>query len=172
MIEDIKETQVEDVICFTDEDAIDFLGEEELVVSDVRNYVSDDNELVVIDMDEFFLVVHNFQSEEKYFLYQLIDEGNVDELEQSGFKLFNEDDEFRHKIVNREDGKAHVFNYSEVGAIYSLTKEEDGDESSFCEYTSNSAQYDHILVEKEDENIRLLQGFEIDENCFEVMSAE
>jgi hypothetical protein len=172
MLENIKDIQSDDVICFTEEDAIDFIGEEDLTVSEVRNYVADDGELVVVDMDEFYLVVHNFQSEEKYFIYLLIDEGSIEELEQGGFKFFNEDDEFRHKIVNREEGKPHVFHYSEVGAVYGLTREADGDESSFCEYKSASAQYDHILVERNEECARLMHGFEIDESWFEIQLSE
>lgn len=171
MLEDIKEIQPEDVLHFTEESAIDFLGEEELSVSEVRNYTQDDNELIVVEMDEFCLVVHNFQSEEKYFLYSIIDEGSVEDLEDGGFKLFNENDEFRHKIVNREEGKTHVFRHSEVGAIYEMTKDE-SEESSLCEYTSSSAQFDHILVERNENKTRIMHGFEIDESWFKINFSE
>lgn len=174
MIEELKELQSDDIIILLEDEAIEFTGMEEMTVTGVRVYTSDDSELVMVEMDDFYLVAHNFQSEEQYFIYQLVDEGDVSDLEDNGYKFLNEDDDFRHKIVNREEGKAHVFTHSETGAIYGLTKtrddEGDDQEVSLCEYKSNSAQYNHILIEQEDGHTRICQGFEITE--FEIAELE
>ena len=172
MIEELKALQPNDVIFLTDEDAIDFTGADELTVTGVKVYSLDDNEMVTVEMDEFYLVAHNVQSDERYFIYQLVDEGEMSDLEGSGYKLLNEDDDFRYKIVNRDEGKAHIFHHSDTGAVYGATKTRDGDdeddqEVSFCEYNSATARLPFILIEQEDSLTRILQGVELTEDGFE-----
>jgi hypothetical protein len=178
MLEELKALQPNDVITLSDEEAIDLTGVEELTVTGVKVYCLDDSELVTVELDEeFYIVVHNFQSDEKCFIYQLVDEGDMSDLESSGYKLLNEDEDFRYKIVNREDGKAHIFHHSETGAIYGATlTHNDGDaddrEVSFCEYTSTSASLPLILIEREEDFTRISQGFEINRDGFEVSESE
>lgn len=176
MIEELKALQPDDVIFLSEDDVIDFTGTDELTVTGVRVYTSEDNELVMVEMDDFYLVAHNFQTDEQYFIYQLVDEGEVSDLEENGYKFLNDDDDFRHKIVNREDGKAHVFVHSETGAVYGMTKTRDDDgedqEVSLCEYRSQSARYSNILIEQEEGFTRICQGFEIGEGDFEIAESE
>jgi len=175
MIEELKNLQPEDTITFTDDQVIDFFEGEELTVTRVRVYSSDDAEMVVVEMDEFYLVAHNFESDEKCFVYQLVDEGNTADLEDEGYKFLNEDDDFRHKIVIREDGKAFVYHPSDTGAIYGLTREradndssEEPQEVSICEFVSLSARLGNILIEREDDCAYIMQGFETKGDAFEL----
>ncbi len=174
MIEELKNLQPEDTIFFNDDQVVDFLESEEMSVTGVRVYSIDDTEMVVIEMDEFYLVAHNFESDEKCFIYQLIDEGDTSDLEDEGYKFLNEDDDFRHKIVIREEGKTHVFHHSDTGAIYGLTRERTEDDSdepeevSICEFQSSSARFMNILIEREDDCAYIMQGFEIEEDSFEL----
>lgn len=175
MIEEFKNLQPEDTIVFADDQVIDFFEEEELTVTGVRIYSSDDDtEMVIVEMDEFYLVAHNFESDEKCFVYQLIDEGETGDLEDEGYKFLNEDDDFRHKIVIREDGKTFVYHPSDTGAIYGLSRERadnDSDEPqevSICEFTSSSARLGYILIEREDDKAYIMQGFEVEEGAFDL----
>lgn len=179
MIEEFKNLKTEDTVVFVDEDVTDFLEHEELTVTGVRIYSLDDTEMVIVEMDEFYLVAHNFESEEKLFIYQLVDEGTTWGLEEEGFKFLNEDDDFRHKVVIREDGKSFVYHPSDTGAIYGLTRElndEDNEgepqEVSICEFYSSSARLNQILIEREDDKACILQGFEITEDAFYLPDSE
>jgi hypothetical protein len=179
MIEELKNTQVEDNIILLDEQVMDFFEEEKLTVTGVSVYSSDDAEMIIIEMDEFYLVAHSFESEERYFAYQLIDEGDTNDLEGEGYKFLNDDNDFRHKIVIREDGKAFVYHPSDTGAIYGINKERsDGDdftepqEVSICEFVSSSARLKNILIKREDDYAYIMQGFEIDLDNFEVQKSE
>lgn len=181
MIEDFKTLEPEDTILFTDNQVIDFFEEEEMTVTGVRVYSLDDTEMVIVEMEDFCLVAHNFETEEKFFVYQLIDEGDTGDLEDEGYKFLNDEDDFRHKIVIREDGKASVYHPSDTGAIYGLTREKyDGDEDgggepqevSICEFQSSSARLSKILIEREDDRAYILQGFEINDDSFELPEIE
>jgi hypothetical protein len=173
MIEEFKNMQSDCIIKFSNESVIDFLEEEELTVTGVKVYSSDDDtEMVIIEMDDFYLVAHNFESEEKCFIYQLVDEGTTNELEDEGYRFLNDDDDFRHKIVIREDGKSFTYHPSDTGAIYGLTREREDNESdepqevAICEFVSNTARLDHILIEREDDLAFIMQGLEINEEDF------
>lgn len=175
MIDELKNLKVEDTIFFPNDQVADFFEEEELTVTGIKTYSSDDAEMVIVEMDEFYLVVHNFESEEKCFAYQLVTEGNTGDLEDEGYKFLNDDDDFRHKIVIREEGKTFIYHPSDAGAIYGLTRErtdndseEEPQEVAICEYIANSARLEHILIEREDDNAYILQGFEIGEDDFEL----
>lgn len=174
MIDELKNLQVEDTIFFTNDQAIDFFEEEELSVTGIKIYSSDDSEMVIVEMDEFFLVAHNFESDEKFFAYQLIAEGETGELEDEGYKFLNDDDDFRHKIAIREDGMTVVYHPSDAGAIYGLSKEKtdsDSDEPNevaICEYVTNSELLEYILIEREDDCASIMQGFEIEEKDFKI----
>jgi hypothetical protein len=174
MIEELKTLEVDDTIIFSDEQVIDFFEDEEMTVTGIRVYKVDDNEMIVVEMDEFYLIVHNFQSEETCYVYQLVDEGDTGDLEDDGYKFLNEEDDFRHKIVIREEGKTQVYHHSDTGAIYDLTRERDDEgsdepvEVSLCEFISHSGRLTHILIEREDERALIMQGFEIDEDALEL----
>lgn len=171
MIEELKNLQIEDTIFFSNDQVVDFFEEEELTITDIKIYSSEDAEMIAIEMNEFYLIVHNFESDEKYFAYQLVTEGNTEDLEGEGYKFLNEDDDFRHKIVIRDDGKTSVYHPSDTGAIYGLTKEKrnnDSEEVAVCEYFANSDKLEYILIERGDDSACIFQGFEIKETDFEL----
>jgi hypothetical protein len=178
MIEELKNLQAEDTIIFKHDQVIDLFEGEEMTVTGVRVYTSDDCEMVVVEMDEFYLVAHNFQSDEMCFVYHLVDEGDIGSLEDTGYKLLNEDDDFRHKIVIRDEGKTLVYHHSDTGAIYGLTRERIDDESgepqevSLCEFKSNSSRMNYILIEREDEYAQIMQGFEVKKKYIELPDLE
>jgi hypothetical protein len=169
MIEELKNLQPEDTILFTDEQVLEFFEEEELTVTCVKVYSIDEAEMVIVEMEDLFLIAHNFQEDEKLFAYQLVNKGSPSDLEEEGFKFLSEDDDFRHKIVIREDGKAYSYRPSETGAIYNLNLENgDSQETSICEFLSSSARLNQIIIEYDGENARILQGIEINEESFEI----
>lgn len=108
----------------------------------------------------------------------MIDEGNTNELENNGYKFLNEEDDFRHKIVVKEDNKSYTYHPSDTGCVYGLTKEEidiyseNPQEVSICEFFSASARLSNILIEREDNIAYIMQGFEITEDSFNIIKSE
>lgn len=164
MMEELKELQEDSVVFFTNEEAVELFDGEEMRVTGVKVYSTDDGEMVVVEMDEFYLVAHNFQSEEAYYVYRLVDSG--EDLEDEGYKFLKDDGDFCQRIaIRNEEGKAQVYHHSDVGPLYGVTR--DDAEVSLCEFQSNSADLTHILIEKDDDGASIMQGFEISEDDFQ-----
>lgn len=167
MLEMLKELQKGTVLEFSNEEIIDFIESDQTIVSKVDVIRSDDDmELVIVEMDYFYLITHNFDTDPRYYLYQMLDCGEIEDLEQSGYLFLTDDSDFRSKIINREEGKSHVYKHSEIGANYNLIGDTDEDEMSVsvCEYTSSSHHLSHMLVlMTNDETLKIFQGFEISE---------
>jgi hypothetical protein len=114
------------------------------------------------------LVAHNFDTDPRYFFYQLLDSGTAEDLENDGYYFLTEDLDFRSKIVCRDDSRGHVYKHSEIGAVYDMTDESD-EIVSLCEYVSNTHDMTHMLVIKQDDDeLVILQGIEIGEDDFTI----
>lgn len=171
MIEQLKDLTEGTLVAFDNEDVIEIADADELVVSEVRTCLTDDNEFVIVEMDDFCLVAHNFDTDPRYFFYQLLDSGTAEDLENDGYYFLTEEQDFRSKIVCRDDSRGHVYKHSEVGALYDVA---DGEECvSLCEYVSNTHDLTHMLVIKgEDDELLIYQGIEIAEDDFTVSEAD
>ena len=174
MIEDLKISE-DKTIFFTEDNLTTFIGQDQANIQEVHSYSIEDGEIVMCELDdEFYLVAHNFESDPRYFIYQVIDTGSQDDLEKSGYHFISEDEEFKEKIVISDDNKLAVYKHSDVGAIYSLESEDEIDaEISICEFTSPSNYLSHILIERvehdrHDIDVTIYQGFELDEDDFEL----
>lgn len=167
MIDELRTLEQDDTLIFLSSQACDFTEAEEMIVTEVRSYYNDDGEIVVVEMDDCCLICHNFQSEEQYYLYRLVDEGLTGDLEDEGYKFLNADDDFRSKIIVRdEDARPFVFNHSDTGAIYEIEEE-----VSLCEYaqTGNFLPLrNYIFIEKERDYAKIMKGFEIKEDDFKL----
>jgi diphthamide synthase subunit DPH2 len=167
MLEILKELQKGTILEFSNEDIIDFIESDQIGVSNVSVIQSDDDmELIIVEMDYFYLIAHNFDTDPRYYLYQMLDSGDIEDLEQNGYLFLNDDSDFRSKIVNREEGKAHVYKHSEIGAVYDLIGNDEEEETSvaICEYISSSHHLSHMLVlMANEETLKVFQGFEISE---------
>jgi hypothetical protein len=115
-------------------------------------------------MEDSYLVAHNFDTDPRYFIYQVFDSGSAEDLEQDGYYFLTEDQDFRNKIVFRDDNRSHVYKHSEIGAVYDILDETNEISISLCEYVSNSHELSNLLVIKqEDDELLILQGIEIDQ---------
>lgn len=169
MIDQLKEIEKGTFFAFNNEEVISLAETDEAEVSSVKLYSTDENELVVIELDETYLVAHDFDTDPRYFFYQILDSGAIEDLENDGYYFLNEEQDFRNKIVCRDDSRGHIYKHSEVGIVYDMEDHEE-ETISICEYISNSHELSHILVIKNDEedNLLILQGIEINEEDFEI----
>ena len=165
MIDQLKEMGDGDLITITNEDAIDFVETDQSEIVFIKTCATDDNEFVILELNDFYLVSHNFDTDPRYYIYQILNSGSVEDLEQDGYFFLTEDMEFRSKIVNKEDNKSHTYKHSEVGAVYELTTNDESQIESICEYYSSSHCLSNMLVIKNiDETLLILQGVEISED--------
>jgi hypothetical protein len=162
MIEQLKDLTSGTTINFDNEDIAGFTEVEQMNVTSVELYSIDDNEIVVVELDEFYIVAHNFDTEPRIYLYQILDHGTTEDLENDGYYFLTEDQDFRSKIVNRDDTRSHIYKHSEVGAVYYMSDSNGDCETSICEYICNSHELANMLViKKEEDELLILQGFEI-----------
>lgn len=174
MIEEIKELNPDDTITIEDESVEEFTGQTTFTVSEVRIYSNDDCEIVLVGLDEFYLIIHSVENNPRYFMYELQESGTVEDLIEEGYNYINDDDDFRKKIVIREEGKTNIFKHSELGAIYDLNVDRDDEAEqepysvSICEYISNNAYMPNIFIERVDDDANIFTGFEIEEDVIEL----
>jgi hypothetical protein len=177
MIDELKEIEDGSLITFDNEE-ISALTSDPIAVSSVKICNSEDNEIVIVgmEMDEYCLVAHNFDTDPRYFFYQTFDAGSAEELENDGYYFLTEEQDFRNKIVCRDDTRGHVYKHSEIGAVYEMVVATDDDDEeiiSVCEYTSNTHEMTHMLViKREDDDLIILQGFEISEDDFQLVAED
>jgi hypothetical protein len=155
MIEQIKEL-VEGMTVYCDDN-------EDIVVSVKILTDEDENDFVIVELETSYLIAHNFDNEVRYFNYQILDSGIVENLEDDGYYFLTEDEEFCNKIAFREDNKTYVYKQSEIGAVYNILDQND-EEFSLCEYDGSS---DNLLVIKNNDDLLVLQGVEIAELIIE-----
>lgn len=176
MIEQLKDLENNQTIVFDHDDVTTISSTDELKVTEVKVCIADENEFVIVELDEYYLVAHNFDHDPRYFFYQIFDSGTAEDLENDGYYFLTEDQDFRSKIVCRDDNRGHVYKHSEVGAIYDMIAQTNDEEEaiSLCEYISNTHDLSHMIVIKseENENLLILQGFEIGENDFTIDASD
>jgi hypothetical protein len=175
MIEQLKELEPSAIVIFDTEDVAAITDTDEMEVSEVRICAADDNEFVIVELDEFYLVAHNFDTDARYFFYQVLDSGAAEDLENDGYYFLTEEQDFRSKIVCRDESRGHVYKHSEVGAVYEMSDQNSETEEivSLCEYISNTHDMTHMLVIKnEEDELLILQGIEITEDDFTIADVE
>lgn len=170
MIEQLKDLEDGSLVVFDHDDVTAMSSTDQMEVTGVKVCAADENEFVIVELDDYYLVAHNFDTDPRYFFYQVLDSGTAEDLENDGYYFLTEDQDFRSKIVCRDDNRGHVYKHSEVGAVYEMAVQTDDQEEimSLCEYISNTHELTHMIVIKseEDEDLLILQGFEISEDDF------
>jgi hypothetical protein len=161
MIEQLKDLEAGTTL-FLGEDAAEVIGVDQTNVVSVEMCATDDGEFTIVELENQYLVAHDFDTEPKYYIYQILDSGNAKELENDGYFFLNDERDFRSKIVCKDDVSGHTYTHSEIGAIYDIDSCEI---SAICEYTSKTHEMSHILIiKKEDEMLLILQGIEVSED--------
>lgn len=170
MIDQLKELDETNTIIIINDDIIDFAETDQSKIVSVKICSVDDNEFVILELEDLYIVSHNFDIDPRYYVYQIMDSGSIEDLEQDGYFFLTEEMEFRSKIVNKEDNKTHIYKYSDVGAVYELAEDNcDNPIESICEYNSSSHHLSNMLVIKySDETLLILQGFEVFEEDLEI----
>lgn len=169
MIDQLKELKERSTISIENTDAIDFLETEQSTLVNINICSIDDSEFIILELDDFYFVSHNFDIDPRYYLYQIINSGSIEDLEQDGYLFLNEDMEFRSKIVNKENTKPIIYKHSDIGAVYELTENNsDNPIESLCEYYSTSNYLTNMLIIKKEDELIILQGMEVSETDFKL----
>lgn len=170
MFEELKEIPIGSMLSIDDPEAIQFTEYEDYRVIGVEVYSHEESgELVILDLDGFYLIVHTFQGSPRYHLYELSSSGYEEDLNKDGFRLvFREENMPKFIIVGRNTKENAYKNLT--GSISGLilernennSSESDHNDITISEYRGKSKTMTHIFLQKNDDNFTLFQGIKID----------
>lgn len=162
MIEDLKKLSIDSLITIDNDEVKEFTGEEDFNILNIKNYSHENGELVILEFDYFCLIAHDYEGEARYFLTELLEEGeNLGYLDNEEFpeSLYLEYSQIEYEIskLGVVDDMLLEQDYSDLGASYS--------EFDFCEYTTEEKNiwYTHVFLESMENFLRVFHGFEINE---------
>jgi hypothetical protein len=169
IFETLKELAAGDMLTIDDDDAREFTEAEDYEVVAVKLYSQDEGELLLIDLNRFYLAAHSFDGEPRYYLCELNASGDEDELEDDGYRLVLRDDPMPRKLYAGRNDREIPYQAT-IGPIYNLNvdrddapPEEEAGEIAACEYRGKTKNMTHILIEKLDAIFNVYQGFQISE---------
>lgn len=149
MIDDLKQLSAGDMLTLDNDEIYNFTNGQDFYVIETNSYDVENGEIVIIQLDtDFTLVVHNFTSLVKLYIYELYEEHSDD--------VYYRENRFASQI--KLEGGAESVVYTRIGEGQTTDTE-----TVFCEYNSDS-YFNSILIRVSEENTEVFRGFEIGED--------
>lgn len=162
MFETLKELSKKDRFSIDDKNVISMCGEEDFTVHETRLYTQDEGELLIIDVNDYYLIAHNFGGDSRYYFYEINESGTIEDLEELGFRLLDDDNEYKERFKIK--ATKPILCKIHYGPIYNLSQDGNDGEINFCEYRTSNKQFPVLAMEENEDIITLYQGIRISES--------
>lgn len=171
MLEELKEIAVGEMLTIDNPDVLELTGTEDFTVVCVKSYTQDEGDVLIIDLDLYYLVAHTLLGEPRYYLVERTSSGTPDNLEDDGFRLILRGEAMPRKLYSGRND--HEITYiAKHGPVYGMNVERDDSppeiepgDISICGYRGKTKikLMSVILLERLDDCYTLYQGFQISE---------
>lgn len=171
MLEELKEIEVGEMLTVDHADVLEFTGGDDFTVASVKAYTQDEGDVAVIDLDGFHLIAHTLDGEPRYYVTELAASGEVNDLEDDGFRLVLKDDSMPKKLYSGRNDREIPYK-AKYGPVYGMNverddnpPEEEADDIAVCEYRSKAKTkpLSVVFLERLDAHYNLYRGFQIGE---------
>lgn len=168
MYDDIKELRSGTKISVDHPGVFALTQQEDFEVRGVRVFAQDDGEVVMVEMDDFYLVAHTLTGDPRYYVYEEYATGTASAMDEEGLHPLDGEGEFRPRMRVKAGGKA-VPCKAVNGPVYGLAVERDdrgGDaqDVSCCEYRTGWKQHPMLLMMREDDQLAAYRGLRVPED--------
>jgi len=148
MIDDLKELHHNDMLTIDNEICRQITGLEDFTINQIDYVQTDSEQIVLIEIDDYYLIATDIGGIEKFAICELFDEG---------ISYLDSDESFLDKIKLK--GGEGSINY--ICSDMSSTSESD---FTFCEYTTNEDYYNYLIIQQSPYVVNVYRGVTIDEN--------
>ena len=171
MLEELKEIAQGEMLTIDNNEVKEFTGQDDFTVVGVKTYTQEEGDVLVADLDGYYLIAHTLDGEPRYYVTENAAAGDADSLEDDGFRLVQKDDAMPKKLYAGRNDREVPYK-AKYGPVYGLSVERDdmpGDDAgeiAFCEYRGKTKvrQASVVLLERTDGRYTLYQGFQIGES--------
>jgi len=148
MLEELINLKKKSMLTIDDEASKEFTELEDYTVTGVQHYDCDGLQVVIVELDSYFLIANDFMGEPRFFICEAYEEAE-DYYDQAA-------EDFPEEI-ELEGGENPPVYTSHFGYFPGVP-----DECAFCEYSAED-HLSYILMSQCDDEIKMYRGLEIAE---------
>lgn len=161
---ELKELLVGDQLSIDDKNVHALTHQEDFSIQSITIYSQEEGEVVIVTIaDDTYLISHTLNGDPRYYVYELTYHGEIEEIEEEGIKVLDNDDQFKRRTKIKL-GTDVILCKAIHDPLYEVNIEsgQDPDSSiSVCEYKTSCKNYPFMFVETIDDFINVYQGIRI-----------